>query len=282
MAKFENEDISEVERDLALEFIRNKLTEEESKLETQKTPPKIDSPRIELQENNITNIKLVREEEQTNKTYKTNSINEKDLFKETTGKSCLTNKNKTLAIINNKVITRVSKPPTKSNHPLLKNQMKANNSNIMKDYSKKEIEELRIENKQLADKNKTYEMEISTLKLELESLRNLNKEFETQIVDYKRKLELKNDVDKKKLKKECELWKREYVDLLDKSMSTNVSTSRIINTNDHLRPQTAKFIRKNSLDESSESINDADEDAEIDEMLRKSVTNLEQLKSTLK
>jgi hypothetical protein len=132
----------------------------------------------------------------------------------------------------------------------------------------------------------------------------------------------KLDEEKKKLKNEVESWKREYCDLLDKSMSTNVSTSRILSSEEKFRPKSSRpnikqsknsakniksssndyektvqdlsnfknesliLKRKNSLDDSlnnsSSDKNEMNDDDEIDELLRKSVTNLSNLKSEIK
>ena len=229
--------------------------------------------------------------------------------------------------VNNKLISQIEYKSDKKTHPLkmIKKDLlfKMNNITDIDDLHR-QLEDIRTENKNLAGKNKIYEMEIQALKIELENSQNLNREYE-KIIDQKKNnisISSRDDEDKKKLRNEVEIWKKEYCDLLDKSMSTNVSTSRLLSTGEKFRPLSSRPIikqpkhlknntsynydyektiedlsnfknetlilkRKNSLDDSlnnsgSDKNELNDDDDEIDELLRKSVTNLSQLKSEIK
>jgi hypothetical protein len=212
---------------------------------------------------------------------------------------------------------------------------KNNNEEIIKltqiDQLKRELELLRNENKKLHDTNKAYEMDFVSLKLELENSLNMNGEYEKIIEDYKKGNKsnagsniFKADEENIKLRREVDMWRREYFDLLGKNMDTGTTNQLLTEFEfNKVRPQTAyikpstgilksntfeeksysgidnseyneykptsatTIKRKNSLDDSLNDSNDniednSSEDHEIDDLLRKSVTNLNSIKTEIK
>jgi hypothetical protein len=399
ITKLDKEEITDLDKEFAVKFLNensvlnkeivrpysSKIEATRSKINEIQEPTEIIS--LEQADNKIEcNKALNIQNTSSNKINPENKpkiINEQPLSKNSKNNLPITNMNRTLANIKDKVITQIeyggksntsslnttrpiqqksSHPLKNINKPLLSNRTKPGMKPLPPVESesailRKELEELRLENKNLAEKNKSQELEINTLKSEVESLMQLNREYEKIIEENKTQSlfsdKNKKDEENKKLKNEVDSWKREYFDLLDKSMSTNVNSSRLLFNDEKLmRPQTAKLNypytssrieigaelnlglnninnhildktlgsfsnsniknestqmsvtkRKNSLDDSLNSddenakkldkskseksdsnsqLGEDEEDNEIDELLRKSMSNLNNLKKEIK
>ena len=161
------------------------------------------------------------------------------------------------------------------------------------DMKSKENLELQRENKELKKIIEEQKKEIDNLKIQVLDLTEVNKQYEEMLTQQKTKIEAMKsnkdiDEEKAKLKSKLEMWKKEYCDLLDKTMSTNNNSTNFSNevlrshSNFRTRPQTAstpyrsgdfeKVIkeisimnRKNSLDDSI----DDDEEEEINTDVKK-------------
>ena len=161
------------------------------------------------------------------------------------------------------------------------------------DMKSKENLELQRENKELKKIIEEQKKEIDNLKIQVLDLTEVNKQYEEMLTQQKTKIEAMKsnkdiDEEKAKLKSQLEMWKKEYCDLLDKTMSTNNNSTNFSNevlrshSNFRTRPQTAstpyrsgdfeKVIkeisimnRKNSLDDSI----DDDEEEEINTDVKK-------------
>ena len=139
--------------------------------------------------------------------------------------------------------------------------------------NKKQIIDLQSENKNLREIAHEQKKEIENLKLELENVYKINKEYESIIDSYKQdanKTEEHNfNKDKsqseqdeiEKLNQQLETWKKEYFDLLNKTMNgTTIMTNDLLNykkynqkdDNDALILQTSQSnFNDNSLSKSS-------------------------------
>lgn len=111
----------------------------------------------------------------------------------------------------------------------------------------REVNDLKRENKELKDKVERQEKEIHTLKLQIENMSQINKENEIIITKYKQEKSEVHDEGKVKLLHQMEVWKKEYVDLLDKTGSTN-NTSATVIIDKRARPQTAQVKTTRSAD----------------------------------
>lgn len=199
--------------------------------------------------------------------------------------------------IRDRVITKIEHVPIQHKQTsLVKKSSLPDSTNIppekMIRQLNKTVEKLKNENKMLTNRNIQLESELNTLKLELENSSKLNQDYELLIKSYKSKTNTDDD-EKIQLRQQLEIWKREYCELLDKTVSTNLSDG-LYNVP---RPQTAMVAsnrghdienilvtykkRKNELDDSL-SEEESDEDSQLDHLLRKSVQNLEHLKQEIK
>jgi hypothetical protein len=99
--------------------------------------------------------------------------------------------------------------------------------------NKKQINELQSENRDLKELIHEQKREIDNLKFELENINQINKEYESIIETYKKKANTNNSKNYNtsktfskqneiaKLTQQLETWKKEYFDLLNKTMNTN-------------------------------------------------------------
>lgn len=167
------------------------------------------------------------------------------------------------------------------------------------DTSKKQICDLQKENKYLRETIKKQQDEIDSLKLQIENMTILYADLEkkTKFPNIKENEQnVDNDEEKIRLKSQLEMWKKEYCDLLDKTMSTNTNTNsnEILRSNfSRSRPMTAstpfrsgdfeKVIkeisimnRKNSLDDSLSDESNEDNDKNIhEEKLKENLKEIE-------
>lgn len=170
------------------------------------------------------------------------------------------------------------------------------------DTSKKQICDLQKENKNLRETIKKQQEEIDSLKLQIENLTVLytDSEKKAKFNNIKEnELNIDKDEEKALLKSQLEMWKKEYCDLLDKTMSTNTNTNsnEILRNNiPSRRPMTAstpfrsgdfeKVIkeisimnRKNSLDDSLSDESNEDKEKIIHEENLKE--NLKEIKDEI-
>ena len=155
------------------------------------------------------------------------------------------------------------------------------------DMKSKENLELQRENKELKKIIEEQKKEIDNLKIQVLDLTEVNKQYEEMINQQKAKAEAMKsnkdiDEEKAKLKSQLEMWKKEYCDLLDKTMSTNNNSTNFSNevlrshSNFRTRPQTAttpyrsgdfeKVIKEISIMNRKNSLNDSIEDEEEEEI----------------
>ena len=210
---------------------------------------------------------------------------------------------------NRKVITQIEVRTAKPNRLPSLQKVEINTSG--------EINQILLKEKEaLLEKNKFYELELESVKTELENALALNKEYESVIENLKlQNATNSSNINNHSTNKESDIWRKEYCDLLDKSISTNVSTTRLLATGERFRPMTAQpkssqisndyeyentlenlrklTKRKNSLDDSIDNKVDEDldeedqneaesDDKELDDLLRKSMTDLNSLKEEIK
>jgi hypothetical protein len=317
LAKLDNEEITEVDREIALRFMSN--TEENQNLENSN--------------------------EQKNLTLQQNKIIDKKVFIEKIEHNQV--KSESQSSQNTSTLKDLIKAKSGSSHPLKKIILKKtelNKNNPMKneygylhqiDQLKKELSEVLSEKHKLIKINKNYEMEANSLKIELENISNLNQEYERIIEDHKKeKSRIESVNNSEKLLQEVELWKREYFDLLNKNMNSQntninfaanndfsmnasstffnemfpkrpmssyqVSLNKNLNEENFLNSSTSINKLKNSLDDSlnnsyeeiiegnininniqSNTFQD-EEDEEIEDLLRKSTSNLKSLQDEIK
>lgn len=141
---------------------------------------------------------------------------------------------------------------------------------INTNMNKKQIIDLQTENKNLKEIAHDQKREIENLKLQLENVYQINKEYESIIDSYKQNENKTEEITIKsqseqdeiaKLNQQLESWKKEYFDLLDKTMNgTTNNTNGILNykkynqkdNNDSLILQTSlNNFNDNSLRKSS-------------------------------
>lgn len=155
------------------------------------------------------------------------------------------------------------------------------------DMKSKENLELQRENKELKKIIEEQKKEIDNLKIQVLDLTEVNKQYEEMINQQKAKAEAMKsnkdiDEEKAKLKSQLEMWKKEYCDLLDKTMSTNNNSTNFSNevlrshSNFRTRPQTAstpyrsgdfeKVIKEISIMNRKNSLDDSIEDEEEEEI----------------
>lgn len=204
------------------------------------------------------------------------------------------NKTMTQFRVGTTIITKTAYVPNDQEKKIEKISQKKKKLLPQIDMKSKENLELQRENKELKKIIEEQKKEIDNLKIQVIDLTEVNKQYEEIINQQKAKSESiknnkDNDEEKAKLRTQLEMWKKEYCDLLDKTMSTNNNTSNFSNevlrshSNFRSRPQTAstpyrsgdfeKIIkeisimnRKNSLDD---SIEDDDEEEEINTNIKK-------------
>ena len=98
--------------------------------------------------------------------------------------------------------------------------------------SNREYSELLKENKYLREIIEKQKNEIDDLKLELENIKKINEANEGLIAQYKMEKNIQSNSNNKiinsnyqneliKLKEQCDIWKKEYMDLLEKTMNSN-------------------------------------------------------------
>ena len=98
--------------------------------------------------------------------------------------------------------------------------------------SNREYSELLKENKYLREIKEKKKNEIDDLKLELENIKKINEANEGLIAQYKMEKNIQSNANNKittsnyqneliKLKEQCDIWKKEYMDLLEKTMNSN-------------------------------------------------------------
>ena len=214
LLKIDEEEINEIDKDISGRFIRENISMYENVKE-------------------LNNSKFDNNED-------TDSENDKDNNKD--------NNNNIIYKIGNTIISKEMHIPYKS-----KNK---NNNNIHKDKEKEnknnnkennKIQEIQKENMRLKEVIEEQKKEIDNLKLELENSNLIIKDYESIISQYKLKYgeinsdnyetynniiieNEKRDKDKKEienLKKDLELWKKEYFELLYKKMNKEKDNNNI-------------------------------------------------------
>jgi len=318
LAKLDNEEITEIDREISLRFMSSlKDTEKNQNLENSN-----EQKNLTFQQGNKIDKKVVIEKIEYNSIKSESSQNTgtlKDVIKKKSGSSHPLKK----FILN--------KNEQNKNFPLKNEYVYLHQI----DQLKKELSEVLSEKDAILKINNNYEMEINSLKIELENVTNLNKEYEKIIENYrneKTKIETTNNSDK--LQQEIELWKGEYFDLLNKNMNsqntnnnfaTNLdfsmnasstffneifpkrpmssyqfSLNKNLNEENFLNSSTSINKIKNSLDDSLNNSNEEtiegningnniesnkfqdEEDEEIEDLLRKSTRNLKNLQNEIK
>ena len=238
LLKIDGEEINEIDKDISGRFIRENISMYENLKEMSES------------ENTINNIEEENKDKDNNIIYKIgNTIISKDMY------IPYKSKNKTKNVYDN---------------------TNTNNNDI-------NLEEIKKENIKLKDLVEEQKMEIDNLKLELENSNLIIKEYESIISQYKLKYgdinsdenelnnnniitenkkqkENKSEKEIKNLKKDLEIWKKEYFDLLYKekdniNKETEIFNEEIlkINTNKKIeRPKTAVSRYDNPLKEFEE------------------------------
>jgi hypothetical protein len=306
--KFDHEEVAEVDRDIAKTWeLNNGKTRPETSSSNQssETARERDSNVLRIRE--ITNIykkeSNVQQPNIQNNQIQINKTNQNQQILQEKGKTTTMHvKNKTITNIRT-IANKVNDKQTTSETISISSQDQINNLN-------KQIEILKMENSKMKSLLNENVVEIQSLKVELNNVYNMNKEYENQICQLKENH--KYDEVKVKLRKEIELWRKEYCDLLEKSMNrTNVefkkidlvenfnkerpqsAYSKLMSNHDYettcreisdLGKSTTGFRRKNSLDDSinnemEEEIILAEEDDDIEDLLQKSIVGLNTLKT---
>ena len=142
----------------------------------------------------------------------------------------------------------------KNNNQIINSQNVNNPKNLIYDPNLNDVKSLQKQNKELFDIVNQQNEEIENLKNIIKTLKNNNKE----------------DIEKIKLKEELTTLKKEYKELLDKTMSTNNSTNKS-NT------ITSQIYKNEEEDENNED----DDDMDYDELLRKSYQDFAQINKDL-
>ena len=136
------------------------------------------------------------------------------------------------------------------------NEQNKNNENIPI-YNTNKVDDITLlqkQNKELYDLINKNNEEIESLKKEIEKLKHNNK-----------------DNEKEKLKEELSQLKKDYKELLDKTMSTNISSNK-----------SNAYITKNNKNEEEEEENiEEDDEMDLDEMLRKSYQDFAKINKDL-
>jgi len=142
----------------------------------------------------------------------------------------------------------------KNNNQFIHSQSLNNSKIPIYDPNLNDIKLLQKQNKELFNIVNKQNEEIENLKNIIKTLKNNNKE----------------DIEKIKLKEELTTLKKEYKELLDKTMSTNNSTNKS-NT----------ITSQNYKNEEEEENNEDDDDMDYDELLRKSYQDFAQINKDL-
>ena len=224
LLKFENEDINDIDRDIAGRFVRK-------------------------------NNQMYKNTPIYNKVQNDDDL--KDINEDTN--------NQTTFRVGNTIITKEMFVPYKGKN---KNNNKGEEkNNKIKKKSKKEEENSK--NKELKEIIKNQQKEIDDIKLELENINQLNKEYEIIIEDYKIKLEQKKleknkpidnimttknkELEKNKLLKELDMWKKEYLDLFNKINKSSLFPSMF--TKDEIQNPKSRFLKNRENENNNFNIN---------------------------
>ena len=224
LLKFENEDINDIDRDIAGRFVRK-------------------------------NNQMYKNTPIYNKVQNDDDL--KDINEDTN--------NQTTFRVGNTIITKEMFVPYKGKNK--NNNMREEKNNKIKKKSKKEEENSK--NKELKEIIKNQQKEIDDIKLELENINQLNKEYEIIIEDYKIKLEQKkleknkpidnimttknNELEKNKLLKELDMWKKEYLDLFNKINKSSLFPSMF--TKDEIQNPKSRFLKNRENENNNFNIN---------------------------
>ena len=222
LLKLDNEEINDIDRDIAGRFVRQNNT-------MYKNTPLYNTVHTE-DENKMSE----------------NEANLKDTFR-----------------VGNAIITKEMVIPYKSKGKYNMNDMKNN-----KTENKRNKEE-NNKTKELKEIIKSQKKEIDDIKLELENINQLNKEYEIIIEEYKFKLDQKktrknknintnNNINNKeeekiKLLKELEMWKKEYLDLFNKTNQASLFPSLL--TKDPVHNPKSHFLKKSTKEENQPNDN---------------------------
>ena len=141
----------------------------------------------------------------------------------------------------------------KNNNQFINNQNLNEPKKVIYDPNLNDVKSLQKQNKELFDIVNKQNEEIENLKNIIKTLKNNNKE----------------DIEKIKLKEELTTLKKEYKDLLDKTMSTNNSTNK------------SNTITSQNYKNEEEDENIEDDDMDYDELLRKSYQDFAQINKEL-
>ena len=211
LLKIDEEEINEIDKDISGRFIRENISMYENVKE-------------------LNNSKFDNNED-------TDSENDKDNNKD--------NNNNIIYKIGNTIISKEMHIPYKSknknNNNIHKEKEKENKNNNKENNN---IQEIQKENMRLKEVIEEQKKEIDNLKLELENSNLIIKDYESIISQYKLKYgeinsetynniiieNEKRDKDKKEienLKKDLELWKKEYFELLYKKMNKEKDNNNI-------------------------------------------------------
>ena len=222
LLKLDNEEINDIDRDIAGRFVRQNNT-------MYKNTPLYNTVHTE-DENKMSG----------------DEANLKDTFR-----------------VGNAIITKEMVIPYKSKGKYNLNDMKNN-----KTENKRNKEE-NNKTKELKEIIKSQKKEIDDIKLELENINQLNKEYEIIIEEYKFKLDQKktrknknintnNNINNKeeekiKLLKELEMWKKEYLDLFNKTNQASLFPSLL--TKDPVHNPKSHFLKKSTEEENQPNDN---------------------------
>ena len=215
LLKFDNEDINDIDRDIAGRFVRknNSMYKNTPIYNTVLNDEEKEDDNGEKTTFRVGNTIITKEMVVPYKSKGRNNLNEENKFKIEKK-----NKNKEENIKNKEL------------KEIIKSQ-------------KKEIDDIKLELENINQLNKEYEIIIENYKIKLEQNKNKNKK--NKIINIDNKTD-----EKSKLLKELEMWKKEYLDLFNKINKTSLFPNSL--TNDKNKNSKLDLISK---DENKNIIN---------------------------
>ena len=229
LLKFDNEEINDIDRDIAGRFVRKNNTM-------------------------YKNTPLYNNINQNDEDLKNND-NLKDTFR--VGNTIITKEMVVPYKEKGKYLNYKEKNALKEKDKA-KNKEENDKNKELKDIiksQKKDIEDLKLELENINQLNKDYEIIIEDCKNKLEQKKSKKNDINDII------LKSNKEEEKVKLLKELEMWKKEYLDLFNKINQSSLFPSLL--SNDKLKNPKSHFLKKETREEDENDINKINKDINI-------------------
>ena len=233
LLKFDNEDINEIDRDIAGRFVRQNNTMYKN------------TPLFGMNQNNEEDFKSEENEGKLKDTFRVgNTIITKEMVVPYKGKVKYSNLNERSKLENkDKGKNKEESDKNKELKDIIKNQ-------------RKEIDDIKLELENINQLNKEYEIIIEDYKIKLEQKKSKKDKSINKFT--------KNNKEEKKIKllKELDMWKKEYLDLFNKINQSSLFPSLL--TNDKIANPKSHLLKKEEKNEEEEEEKEKEEKIKTD------------------